>query len=117
MIGFPSPVLSLSIIAMTSIAPSSCLCGCAQAVSCEAFCEALSAANPDHASLLLGLLPWYDTPGTPTLTISSSYSPSSESLTLTIKQNNHTAKKINKALHKPMLIPVKVREARRRADV
>jgi len=90
---------------------------CVQAVSCEAFCEALSAANPDHASLLSGLLPWYDTPGTPTLTISSSYSPSSESLTLTIKQNNHTAKEINKALHKPMLIPVKVGGTSGRADV
>lgn len=77
-------------------------------MSCEAFCEALSAANPEHAGLLKGLLPWYDTPGTPTLTISSSYSPSNESLTITIKQRNDTAKAINKALHQPMLIPVKV---------
>lgn len=81
---------------------------CVQAVPCEAFCEALCAANPSQSGLLRGLLPWYDTPGTPTLTISSSYSPSSESLTLTIKQRNDTARGVDKALHKPLLIPVKV---------
>lgn len=79
-----------------------------QAVPCGAFCEALCAANPTHSSLLRGLLPWYDTPGTPCLTISSSYSPATESLTLTVRQRNDTAKEIDKALHQPMLIPLKV---------
>lgn len=82
-----------------------------QAVPCEAFCEALCAANPDHASLLKGMLPWYDTPGTPELNVSTSYSPTNESLTITIKQRNDTAKQIDKALNKPLLIPFKVRMA------
>lgn len=75
---------------------------------CEAFCEALCTANSDHASLLQRMLPWYCTPGTPTLTISSIYSPASESLTVTIKQRNDTAQRIDRALNKPLLIPVKV---------
>lgn len=66
-------------------------------------------ANPDQASLLRSMLPWYDTPGTPELTISTSYSPSNESLTITIKQRNDTAKEVDKALNKPLLIPFKVR--------
>lgn len=82
-----------------------------QAVPCEAFCEALCAANPDQASLLRSMLPWYDTPGTPELTISTSYSPSNESLTINIKQRNDTAKEVDKALNKPLLIPFKVRSA------
>lgn len=84
-------------------------CCCLQAVPCEAFCEAMCTANPDQASLLRSMLPWYDTPGTPELTISTSYSPSNESLTITIKQRNDTAKDVDKALNKPLLIPFKVR--------
>jgi aminopeptidase N len=72
-----------------------------QAVPCEAFCEALCAANPDQDSLLQRMLPWYNTTGTPELTVSTSYSPSSESLTITIKQRNDTAKEVDKALNKP----------------
>jgi hypothetical protein len=59
---------------------------CLQAVTCEAFVEALAAANTSHGNLITGMLPWYDTPGTPTVTVSSSYSTASGCLTLTIKQ-------------------------------
>jgi aminopeptidase N len=57
------------------------------------------------------MLPWYSTPGTPELTVSTSYSPSSESLTITIKQRNDTAKEVGKALNKPVLVPLKVRSS------
>ena len=102
------PLAGLQSAKLSPVALVFHLCAVLQAVPCEAFCEALSAANPDHASLLQGLLPWYDTLGTPTVTISSSYSPSNESLTLTIKQRNDTAKEVKKAQHQPVLIPVKV---------
>jgi hypothetical protein len=81
---------------------------CMQAVPCKAFCEALCAANPAQDSLLQGMLPWYSTPGTLELSISTSYTPSSESLTITIKQRNETAKEVDNALTKPALTPLKV---------
>jgi aminopeptidase N len=56
------------------------------------------------------MLAWYATPGTPTLSISSSYSPTSQSLTLTVRQSNtKAARQLGKAGNKPLLIPLKVR--------
>jgi aminopeptidase N len=47
------------------------------------------------------MMRWYDTNGTPELSIRASYSPAKQTLTLTVNQELETAKA-------PLLIPLKV---------
>ncbi|WIA28644.1 hypothetical protein OEZ86_011181 [Tetradesmus obliquus] len=70
------------------------------AATCEDFCQAMFASDP-LASLAPAMMRWYDTNGTPELTIRTTYSPSQQTLTLTVKQELETAKA-------PLLIPLKV---------
>lgn len=71
-----------------------------QAATCEDFCQAMFASDP-LASLAPAMMRWYDTNGTPELTIRTTYSPSKQTLMLTVKQELETAKA-------PLLIPLKV---------
>jgi aminopeptidase N len=85
-----------------SIQPFQLFCVALQAATCEEFCRAMFHGSP-YASLDPAMMRWYDTNGTPELTIKTTYSPAKQSLTLTVTQELETAKA-------PLLIPLKVRQ-------
>jgi aminopeptidase N len=58
-------------------------------------------AGSPLAGHALAMMRWYDTNGTPELTITTTYSPAKRSLTVRVTQELETAKA-------PLLIPLKV---------